>query len=79
MTTKKRTRAARKGESDCSANRFHIDVRSDAFTVGDMEWAQILVTLNLVLERRWPHVGAYLEELQNATAHVRDRSEAEGT
>ena len=65
MTTKKRTRAARKGESDCSVNRFHIDVRSDAFTVGDMEWAQILVTLNLVLERRWPHVGAYLEELQN--------------
>jgi hypothetical protein len=54
-----------KSEADCSTNRFHIDVRSETFNVGDMEWAQILLTLNLVLQKQWPHVAAYLEELPN--------------
>lgn len=45
-----------------AANRFHIDVRSRMFTVGDIEWAQILCMVNLVLHR-WPHVEAVLEEV----------------
>ena len=58
-------------EPTCSANRFHIDVRSETFAVGDMEWAQILVTLNIALKRQWPHVGAYLEELPNNAVRVK--------
>jgi hypothetical protein len=69
--TKNQSRASRRAAPPCSANHFHIDVRSNTFNVGDMEWAQILVTLNLVLQRQWPHVGAYLEELPNAEAHGR--------
>lgn len=45
--------------------RFHIDVRNDTqFAIGDMEWAQVLVTLNMVLQQRWPHISAHLEEAQ---------------
>lgn len=62
----KTTRDCRKCEAACSANRFHIDVRSETFTVGDMEWAQILLVLNMALKKQWPHVGAYLEEVPNA-------------
>ncbi len=46
-------------------NRFHIDVRSETFTVGDIEWAKILLCLNMLLQIKWPHVSAYLERCPN--------------
>lgn len=43
-------------------NRFCIVVKSE-MTVGDMEWAAILMLLNMTLERsRYGHVEAHLEE-----------------
>jgi hypothetical protein len=45
-------------------NRFYIEVRSvPEIQVGDMEWAKLLLLLNLWLQREgFHHLGAYLEE-----------------
>ena len=54
---------AKANKKENAVNRFHIDVRSDSFAVGDDEWMQILVGINLYLQRQWPHVEAHLEDI----------------
>jgi hypothetical protein len=43
-------------------NDYHVDVRSEKCFVDDAEWARVLFALNITLQKRWPHIGAFLEE-----------------